>query len=350
MAPQVSCPMLSVGGVLPIWGEDPIFVMKVTRSQTSLLGQVVAVNVLLVVATLFAASAAANLNLELRDQRSEFALLAFTIILILLVNILMVRRRFSPLEELTDRIEAVDPAQPSTFEAPEGGAGTQEVDRLARSFQMLLGRVEAERRRSGRLVLRAQEEERRRLARDLHDEVNQALTAILLRLEAASQAAPPELEEELGELKRLVNQAMEELLQLARQLRPSALDDHGLVPALEGQVRRFGDQHGIDARLETQGRADSLGDDQQLVVYRVAQEALANVARHSQAHHVEVDLVARASGLDLSVRDDGVGFHSDIRPTGLGLNGMAERARLVGGELNVRSIPGQGTTVTLHVP
>jgi two-component system sensor histidine kinase UhpB len=323
--------------------------MRITRSQTSLLGQVVAVNVLLVVATLFAASAAANLNLELKSQRSEFALLALTIILILLVNIMMVRRRFSPLEELTDRIEAVDPAQPSDFEVLEGG-GTNEVDRLARSFQMLLARVEAERRRSGRLVLRAQEEERRRLARDLHDEVNQALTAILLRLEAASQAAPPELSDELGELKRLVNQAMEELLQLARQLRPTALDDHGLLPALATHVRRFASQTGIRADLHTHGEAADLAPDQEIALYRVAQEALANVARHADASFVEVELDASGSTVELRVRDDGCGFDSAGRSTGLGLGGMAERARLVGGELTIDSNPGTGTELVLKVP
>jgi signal transduction histidine kinase len=115
-------------------------------------------------------------------------------------------------------------------------------------------------------------------------------------------------------------------------------------------VRRFGDQHGIEARLRSEGTAERLGDDQQLVVYRVAQEALANVARHSRANNVEVDLVAHGSGVDLTVRDDGVGFRSSGRPGGLGLNGMAERARLVGGELKIRSEPGEGTTVTLHVP
>jgi two-component system sensor histidine kinase UhpB len=316
----------------------------------TLVGQTILVNVFLVTAVLFGATSAANLNLRIQGERLQFALLAMSIMLALLANIMMLRRRFLPLEELIDRLEAIDPAHVDSFEEPAPG-GMEEVDRLSATFRGLLARIEGERRRSGRLVLRAQEEERKRLARDLHDEVNQALTAILLRLQALMQDSPsPQVTAELSELKRLVNQAMEELLQLARQLRPSALDDHGLVPALEGQVRRFGDQHGIDARLETQGRADSLGDDQQLVVYRVAQEALANVARHSQAHHVEVDLVARDSGLDLSVRDDGVGFHSNMRPTGLGLNGMAERARLVGGELNVLSIPGQGTTVTLHVP
>ena len=170
--------------------------MKLKRDHSSLAGQVLAVNVLLVIATLFAASAAANLNLYVQDQRLEFALLALTIILVLLVNIMMLRRRFSPLERLIERIEAVDPAH--TGEAELGGSGrVQEIDRLAAAFGRMLGRIEAERRRSGGLVLRAQEEERRRLARDLHDEVNQALTAILLRLEALSQAAPPELGDEL---------------------------------------------------------------------------------------------------------------------------------------------------------
>jgi two-component system sensor histidine kinase UhpB len=144
---------------------------------------------------------------------------------------------------------------------------------------------------------------------------------------------------------------MDELLQLARQLRPTALDDHGLVPALESQVRRFGEQTGIRALLQTRGEPDILGDDQQLVVYRVAQEALSNVAQHARASQVHVDLSAVNGGVDLCVRDDGGGFDAE-RPDGggLGLNGMAERARLVGGDLSIYSSPGQGTTVTLHVP
>jgi two-component system sensor histidine kinase UhpB len=199
-------------------------------------------------------------------------------------------------------------------------------------------------------VLRAQEEERRRLARDLHDEVNQALTAILLRLEALSQSAPPALGEELGEVKRLVNQAMGELLQLARQLRPTALDDHGLLPALETHVRRFATQTGIDANLRTSGEASQLAPDQEIAVYRVAQEALANVARHADATRVEVDFETSGNALRLRVRDDGCGFDSGHRRTGLGLDGMAERARLVGGDLSIRSRPGSGTELVMRVP
>jgi two-component system sensor histidine kinase UhpB len=321
------------------------------RSTNSLIGQVVAVNVLLVVTTLFAASAAASLNLSTQDQRTQFALLALTIVLVLLVNMLMVQRRFSPLERLIERVEAIDPQQPAEFDAPEVGAGSDEVDRLAASFRRLLGRIEAERRRSGRLALRAQEEERRRLARDLHDEVNQALTAILLRLQAVSQDAPPNVADELAEVRRLVNQAMDELLRLARELRPTALDDHGLYPAIESQVRRFSSQTGIEADLRTHGDPAELDPDREIAVFRIAQEALANVARHASASAVAIDLARLGDhGVELTVRDDGRGFAPEGESNGLGLNGMAERARLVGGELDIESRPGSGTAVSLRVP
>jgi two-component system sensor histidine kinase UhpB len=310
------------------------------------------VNVLLVVATLFAASAAANLDLAIRGERWSFLLLALTILLVLLVNMLMLRRRFSPLERLIAGIEAIDPAVGGDLTLSlEHEHASEEVNRLAASFRRMLVRIEDERRRSGRLVLRAQEEERRRLARDLHDEVNQALTAILLRLQALSQAAPPDLADELGEVKKLVNQAMSELLQLARQLRPTALDDHGLLPALATHVRRFASQTGIEADLRTSGEASALAPDQEIAVYRVAQEALANIARHAEASRVEVDLdAAAAGGLELRVRDDGRGFDADLDARGLGLDGMAERARLVGGELVIESRPGAGTELVMRVP
>jgi two-component system, NarL family, sensor histidine kinase UhpB len=319
--------------------------------SNSLIGQILAVNVLLVTATVFAASAAAGLNLAVQNQRWQFALLAASIVLVLGVNILMLRRRFSPLEQLIEDIEAIDPAQPAAFEAPEPEDATEEIDRLSASFRRLLSRIEAEQRRSGRLVLRAQEEERRRLARDLHDEVNQALTAILLRLEALRQDAPEALGGQLEEVRQLVNQAMEELLKLARQLRPSALDDHGLVPAIEGQVRRFAQQTGVKASLETRGQPALLGPDQQIAVYRVAQEALSNVGQHADASSVNVELETSDDGVALTVRDDGRGFDpADRRNGGLGLGGMAERARLVGGDLAIESQPGQGTALTLRIP
>ena len=318
------------------------------KRRESLSGQIIAANLLLVVAALFAASAASNLDLDFHDQRLSFALLAMTVILALLLNILMLQRRFSPLDELIRQIEAIDPSEPGSFKAPE--EPVEEVERLAHAFAQLLDRIEGERRRAGRLQLRAQEEERKRVARDLHDEVNQALTAILLRLEALAQVAPPRLRDELTETKGLANQAMGELLQLARQLRPTALDDHGFIPAIEEQLRRFKAQYGIDTRLATDGDLTDLGSDQQLVLYRVTQEALNNVARHAGAKHVSVQIARTDGKVALEVADDGRGFSIGDEERGLGLDGMAERARLVDGEFEVDAKPGRGTTLRLRVP
>src|SRR5918992_5425230 len=262
---------------------------SMTRRDDSLIGQIVAANVVLVALTLLAASLAAGLDLTVADQRWSFLILALAIVLTLSVNLWMLQRRFAPLERLIKRIEGIDPAEPSSHQLPAQDP-VEEIDKLSRSFNRLLERIEEERRRSGTLAMRAQEEERRRLARDLHDEVNQALTAILLRLEALAQDTPEERTEEFAELKRLVNQAMEELLTLARQLPPSALDDHGLVPAVEAQLKRFSARTGIEVRLDTEGDPSTLGEDVQIAVYRVVQEALANVGRHAAATCVEVDL------------------------------------------------------------
>jgi two-component system, NarL family, sensor histidine kinase UhpB len=324
--------------------------MKPRRNSNSLAGQVVAANVLMVVATLFAASAMTHLNLRIEDQRAQFALLGLSIVLFLLVNMLMLRRRFSPLDRLIERVEAIDPADPGDFEAPEAHEAVEEIDRLAASFRRMLRRIDDERRRSGRLVLRAQEEERRRLARDLHDEVNQSLTAILLRLEALNQAAPPGVEAELAELKRLVNQAMDELLTLARHLRPSALDDHGLTSAIVSQVRRFSAQTGIEADIRTCGSPIDLESDQEIAAYRFAQEALSNIAQHAGASRVDVELSTNGHALEVTVSDDGRGFDPDAHAGGFGLSGMAERARMVGARLEVHSRPGGPTSLTLQVP
>src|SRR4051794_20722831 len=161
------------------------------------------------------------------------------------------RRRFTPIERLIEEMEKVDLSRPGAgLPASIDGKGeTEEVERIELAFLRMMRRLEAERRRAGSAALHAQEEERARVARDLHDEVNQSLTGLLLRLEAAREAAPPELEAEIAETKALANQAMNELLSLARQLRPTALDDLGLAAAIGGQVEQLARSE-IDARLE----------------------------------------------------------------------------------------------------
>jgi two-component system, NarL family, sensor histidine kinase UhpB len=144
---------------------------------------------------------------------------------------------------------------------------------------------------------------------------------------------------------------MEELTGLARQLRPSALDDHGLVPALDAQLKRFAAHDGVETSLQTEGDSSLLGEDEQIAVYRIAQEALTNAGRHAEAGRVEVELSVGPNGTLLRVSDDGSGFDPGAEsPERLGLKGMAERARLVGGELDVRSARGGGTSVSLRIP
>ncbi len=274
------------------------------------------------------------------------------VVVALILALARERRRLRPLEDLVEAMEKVDLSSPRPLlpASIDGVGETEEVARIELAFLRMMRRLEAERRRAGSATLHAQEEERARVARDLHDEVNQSLTGLLLRLEAAREAAPPALEAEIAETKALANQAMTELLSLARQLRPTALDDLGLVAAIGGQVEQLG-RGEIAARLEAEGDFSDLGDDQQLVVYRVAQEALNNAARHSEAGQVEVRLRRVADGgVVLEVSDDGRGFAFDESQRGLGIGGMRERALLVGAELTIESRPGAGTTVRLDVP
>jgi two-component system sensor histidine kinase UhpB len=274
------------------------------------------------------------------------------VVLALAVALVRERRRLRPLEDLVEAMEKVDLSSPRPLlpASIDGVGETEEVARIELAFLRMMRRLEAERRRAGSAALHAQEEERARVARDLHDEVNQSLTGLLLRLEAAREAAPPELEDELTETKALANQAMGELLSLARQLRPTALDDLGLAAAIEGQVEQL--RRGeIEATLKTEGGFSDLGDDAQLVVYRVAQEALSNAARHSGARRVEVRLRrTEPGGVLLEVSDDGRGFAFDESERGLGIGGMRERALLIGAELTIESRPDKGTTVRLAVP
>jgi two-component system, NarL family, sensor histidine kinase UhpB len=260
-------------------------------------------------------------------------------------------RRFAPLETLIEEMEKVDLNRPGPLvpASIDGIAETEEVARIELAFLRMMRRLEAERRRAGSAALRAQEEERARVARDLHDEVNQSLTGLLLRLEAVREQAPPELEPELAETRSLANQAMRELLSLARQLRPTALDDLGLAAAIAGQVEQL-ERGGLAAELSAEGDFSDLDEDVQLVVYRVAQEALANAARHSDADRVAVRLHRSDSGVVLEIADDGRGFAFDQSERGLGIGGMRERALLVGGELTIESRPDEGTRVHLSIP
>jgi two-component system, NarL family, sensor histidine kinase UhpB len=330
--------------------ESPGMPIMGPMRRKDLLTQVLIVNLLLMVAAVIAAAFAANPNELLSGTPQAAIVLGLAVALTILSNVLLIQRRFRPLEELVDQMERVDLSRPGANLRPgDEPGGPEEVTRLHQAFVRMLERLEAERRRASSAALEAQEEERTRVARDLHDEVNQSLTGLLLRLEAVREKAPPELAAELGEVRTVANQAMQELLTLARQLRPTALDDLGLKAALAGHVRQLSKQ-GVDATFEADGDLGRLPEDAQLVVYRVAQEALSNAVRHSGAEHVQVGLRRDGDSVELRVGDDGRGFSFDQANRGLGIGGMRERALLVGGEFQIESRPQVGTSVRLLVP
>jgi two-component system sensor histidine kinase UhpB len=318
----------------------------------SLLTQVLAINVLLIVATALVAAIAVNANVSNLVNAPNLGVLALALAATLLGNWLLLRRRFKPLDDLITAMEEIDLASASTARPARRHADSSEVRRLESAFDRMMSRLETQRREAGRAAIQAQEQERRRIAQDLHDEVNQALTAVSLRLQASIENAPPELRRELTETKRLASQAMDELLAIARRLRPAVLDDHGLVPALHSQVRDFAEQTGIQASFRTRGAMPQLSPEQQLVIYRVTQEGLSNVAQHAEARKVDVELSFIGRTV-LQISDDGHGFKQSNgakrNGNGLGLSGMRERALLIGGRLSLWSGEGDGTRVELTI-
>lgn len=319
----------------------------------NLLTQVLFVNLLLIAAATVAAWVATSPANELREGGAAGLVLGLALSATIAANVFLLARRFQPFETLADEMERVDLSRPRT--TPDQGAigGSEEVERLERSFRRMLARLEAERRAGASAALEAQERERTRVARDLHDEVNQALTALVLRIEALRTKAPAELSAELAETRSVARRAMEELLTLARQLRPTALDDLGLRAALGGLVEEVGRTTALATVFECEEEAARLADlssEVQLVTYRVAQETLSNAVRHSGAAHIRVRVFVRAAELELRVSDDGEGFDPATAHDGLGMAGMRERALLVGGRLEVESHAGLGTRVRLIVP
>jgi two-component system sensor histidine kinase UhpB len=323
--------------------------------RSTLLTQVLAVNALLVGVTALVAAIVARDRLPDATSGDGLLVLGLTVSSAILLNSLLLRARLDPVKRLVRAMTDVDLSRPGMRAAAPRRAA-HELHDLTDAFNRMLARLEHERREAGRAVLRAQEQERGRIAQDLHDEVNQALTAILLRLSATIGDAPWGLRSELQETQELVAQAMDELLALARQLRPTALDDHGLVAALATQVNDFGQSTGVRTRFHHTGELPTLSDEEQLVIFRVTQESLSNVAKHAVASQVEVELSFVGRTL-LRVRDNGAGFDGAAgkrvngrprgRPGGLGLGGMRERALLVGGRLDIFTAPGAGTTIEL---
>ena len=279
---------------------------------------------------------------------SEVLELAVGLVVLLVVDLLLLRPAFAPLDHLAETMRRHDPLAPGPRAEVRGGPV---VASLAQTFNDMLDRLESERRESARRALLVQENERQRIARELHDEVGQTLTGVMLQLEGIHRAAPPELGEAVAQLQETARGGVEEVREIARGLRPQALDEFGLRSALATLAAGFEERTRVRVRVRVAPDLPALAAEQDLAVYRVAQEGLTNVARHAGAGEVELSLTRVVGGVLLRVADDGCGITPEqAAGDSSGLGGMRERALLIGGALSVRSQPDGGTEVTLAVP
>ena len=315
-------------------------------SRLPLLWRVFAINALLLaVATLLLAVTPVTVHASIAVLEALDLVVALVVMLV--ANFLLLRHTLSPLDRLIARMRTVDLLQPGQRFAASGGV---EVSALVDAYNQMLERLEAERRESGQRALRAQEGERLRIARGLHDEVGQVLTGVLLQLDAL--AVQDGERRQIEETKHAVRQTLEEVRRIAQELRPEMLEHLGLVSALTELTRKFADQTGIDVRRRFAERLPPLSDEAEIAIYRVAQESLTNIARHAQASHVDVSLAPGPASVVLRVVDDGRGLPG--LPTSLnghgGLRGMRERALLVDGALAIKRSDSGGVDIRLEVP
>ncbi len=278
----------------------------------------------------------------------ELAVLAVVFLVLMALNVVAVRRTLSPLTRLAAELREVDLADDRRITI--GGAGeTPELAALADAFNEMLERLRQERKAGARAALLAQERERRRIAQALHDEAGQTLTAVALGIERAASESGPTQDARLTAVAAQLHETLDEIRRISRELRPEALDDLGLVNALIALSTRVSKQGGIQVVRDFNGTLPRLAEDVELVVYRIAQEALTNVLRHSGASGCRIRLAEIDEGLILEVVDDGIGMPADISGETLGIEGMRERALLAGGRLSIGPGPEGGTSVTFEV-
>jgi two-component system sensor histidine kinase UhpB len=231
----------------------------------------------------------------------------------------------------------------------------RDLERLSATFNMMLDSAEAYRTRLRDVAARAlsaQEDERRRIAQELHDGIAQTLAALRVRLRVARATQGEARAETLERIGADIGAATEEIRRIAQGLRPPALDMLGLSPAIESYARSVAETSGLTIQTDIAATDGMLSPEAELALYRIVQEALSNVARHSQARSARVDLEVRRNAVHVVVSDTGRGFsvEEEMARGGLGLFGMQERGAYLGGTVEIDSTPGQGTRVRVTIP
>jgi two-component system, NarL family, sensor histidine kinase UhpB len=302
-------------------------------------------------------------------EQSNFTVATLLVVLgvslSIITNYAIMRAAFHPLDTIQDTVDEV--SRGNSHARVRGlKTGDPEIARLGETINMMLNRLEQDTRTielhsrqiqvMSAQVLHAQEEERRRIARELHDETSQALNALLLSIEMVEEvvrtaAEPGEPTRRLEASKQLTVQTLDAIHNLAFDLRPTMLDDLGLVPSVRWYAKRQADTYAMEIVVEVDGLEERLADQTEVALFRIVQEALTNVAKHAGASLARVGLRRSAAGIDLTVQDNGRGFDpQQVQTDRLGLFGIQERVSLLGGTLDVDSSRGRGTRLSVHVP
>lgn len=272
-----------------------------------------------------------------------------------ILNFVVLQIAFRPLVDLAKVMNRVQGGERSV-RAPLTGVDP-EADQLAGTLNMMLEAIDDANKMRATQIINAQEQERKRIARELHDETSQVLTSLLISLAVLEETTTtPEGRERIAETRALAHQTLRAIRNLSIDLRPSALDDLGLLPALRWYVKEYQQKSSIQVDFQATGFKQRLPSEKETALYRVVQESLTNVAKHAQAHHVTINLREEADAVYATITDDGRGFdieelqRTTDRERGLGLVGMQERALLLNGTLTINSKLNGGTTVHVRIP
>ncbi len=338
---------------------------QLQRLRLSLFEKVILANSLMLIGEALVGLWVTSHSLEAHHYLIDTSFIVAATLLTLAINVVLLRASFRPLFSLFATIRAISAGK--TQARARVTTSDSEIAELAQAFNGMLDQLEATRREQALLILQAQEEERRRLALELHDESSQTLTALLIHAEILNQSlsalpdtaiaadARESLRTGLNNLSHLTQDTLENIRTLAQQLRPGVLDDLGLHAAFRWLAEDSLQRLHLPVELHLDNVEQILRESASSALYettlfRIAQECLTNVARHAHAHHAYIALVREQQHICLQIRDDGCGFDCSIQHTGLGIPGMRERAALLGGTIAIQSSPGQGTTVEVILP
>ncbi len=333
------------------------------RWHLSLFEKVIFVNSVMLIVEALAGLWITSHHLEANHYLIDTLFIVLATLFTLAINAILLRASFLPLFSLLTTIREISAGKTQTRASIS--QSDQEISELAQAFNSMLDRLELARREQTMLILQAQESERRRIGMELHDEAGQNLTALLIHAEILNQRfqalhaehieehTRAQLTQELQQLTNLTQITLENIRVLAQQLRPSVLDDLGLLAAFRWLSEDSGQRLRLYVTLDIQGVESIihiLPAGYETAIFRIAQESLTNVARHAHATHVSIKLVQQDRALHLSIQDDGQGYDTQTQPMSSGLLGMRERATALGGTLTITSQHQHGTLVQAQFP